>query len=86
MPIIYHNFTEEMREVNSIFHLRGCIDYGKLNFMHRSMMNMVKKGVDKKPEESRTEEDIQMLETFGDKVNFVDKNTVMPIIELAKNF
>ncbi len=54
--------------------------------MHRSMMNMVKKAVDKKPEESRTEEDIQMLETFGDKVNFIDKNTIMPIIELAKNF
>lgn len=70
----------------SIFHLRGGIDYSKLNFMHRSMMNMIKKAVDKKPEDSRTEEDIQMLQTFGDRVNFVDKNTIMPIIELAKSF
>lgn len=86
VPIINQNFTDEMKENISIFHLRGSMDYSKLNFMHRSMMGMVKKSVDKKSEENRTEEDMQMLETYGDKVDFIDKNTILPIIELAKNF
>lgn len=86
IPIIDHNFTQEMKEIISIFHLRGGIDYSKLNFMHRSMMNMVKKAVDKKAEENRTQEDIEMLKTYGDKVNFIDKNTLKPIIQLAKSF
>ncbi|NMC55863.1 MAG: flavodoxin [Eubacteriaceae bacterium] len=86
VPIINQNFTDEMKENISIFHLRGSMDYSKLNFMHRSMMGMVKKSVDKKSEENRTEEDMQMLETYGDKVDFIDKNTILPIIELAKSF
>ncbi len=86
IPIIDQNFTDEMKEYISIFHLRGSMDYSRLNLMHRSLMGMVKKSVDKKPEENRTEEDIQMLETYGDKVNFIDKNTAIPIIELVKAF
>jgi menaquinone-dependent protoporphyrinogen IX oxidase len=86
IPIIDQNFTDEMKERIFVSHLRGRIDYSKLNFIHRSMMNMVKKVVSKKAERNRTEEDIQMIETFGDKADYVDKNAIKPIVELVKNF
>ncbi len=85
-PIIEKNFTDQMKATISIFHLRGGMDYSKLNFMHRSMMGMVKKVVEKKPASQRTQDDIQMLQTFGEKVNFVDKATIAPIVELIESY
>jgi len=86
IPIIEQNFSDEMKDRISVFHLRGSMDYSRLNIMHRSMMGMVKKTVSKKPEHMRTEEDAQLLETYGKSVNFIDKNSIMPIIELTKSF
>lgn len=86
VPIIEKNFTDEMKEKIAVFHLRGSMDYSKLNFMHRSMMGMVKKVVSKKPAAQRTEDDDKMLQTFGEAVDFVDKTTIAPIIELAESF
>lgn len=52
VPIIDQNFTDEMKDNISVFHLRGSMDYSKLNFLHRSMMNMVKKAVEKNRKKS----------------------------------
>jgi menaquinone-dependent protoporphyrinogen IX oxidase len=86
VPIIERNFTDEMREKISVFHLHGSMDYNKLSFMHRSMMGMVKKMVEKKSADQRTQEDNEMLRTFGDKVDFVDKAAIAPIVELAESY
>ena len=55
-----------------VFHLRDAIDYNKLGFKHRVMMSMFHKMVQKMPESQRTADAKAMLETYGQKVDFVD--------------
>ena len=55
-----------------IFHLRGAIDYNKLDCKHRFMMSMFHKMVQKMPESQLTADAKAMLETYGQKVDFVD--------------
>ena len=59
-----------------IFHLRGAIDYNKLNMKHRFMMSMFHKTVQKMPESERTADAKAMLETYGKQVDFVDFNAL----------
>ena len=63
----------------NIFHLRGAIDYSRLNIKHRLMMSMFHKMVLKMPESQRTADAKAMLETYGRKVDFVDFKTLEQI-------
>ena len=67
-----------------IFHLRGAIDYSHLNMKHRLMMSMFHKMVQKMPEEQRTADAKAMLETYGQKVDFVDFSTLKHIINILR--
>lgn len=78
-------FTAEEQKNIVFFHLRGGIDYKKLNIIHKMMMAMLKHQLMKKDQTKIKEEDRQMLETYGKKVDFTDKTTIEPIIALAKN-
>ena len=80
-PIIEKNIPDEMRSSIKFFHLRGGIDYGELNMIHKGMMAMLKKMVEKKPEGEKTGEDRQMLETYGQKVDFTDRDSISPLVE-----
>lgn len=80
-PIIEKNIPEEMRGGIKFFHLRGGIDYRELNLVHKGMMAMLKKMVEKKKEEEKTGEDKQMLETYGQKVDFSDRGSISPLVE-----
>ena len=62
-----------------IFHLRGAIDYSKLDMKHRFMMSMFHKMVLKTPESQRTADAKAMLETYGQHVDFVDFNALEKI-------
>ena len=67
-----------------IFHLRGAIDYSQLNMKHRFMMSMFHKMVLKTPESQRTADAKAMLETYGQKVDFVDFSTLDQIINILQ--
>lgn len=71
---------EQMRGA-PVFCLRGGIDYAKLNFIHRTMMAMLIKFLKHKKELS--EEDRQLLATYGGKVDFIDLATAAPVINAA---
>ncbi len=79
-PIIEKNCTEEMRRKIQFFHLRGGIDYKRLNFVHKPMMGMLKIMVSKKKPEELSEDDKMMLATYGDKVDFTDIKTIEPLV------
>jgi len=83
--ILNKGFSQEQLEKTKIFHLRGGIDYEKLNLVHKGMMAMLWKMDMKKDESERTEEDKLFLETYGAKLDFMDKNTIMPIIEYVNS-
>ena len=83
-PILEQNFSKEMLSKTKVFHLRGGIDYKKLGLIHRGMMAMKHKSVQKIEESMRTDEDEHFLETYGSKIYFTDKSTIAPILEYIK--
>lgn len=80
IPIIEKNLTKEMREKIKFFHLRGEINYEKLGLIHKSMMAMLKTSISKKSSEELSEDDRELLATYGKKVDFTDKNTITPLL------
>ena len=77
-------FTKGMQQKIKVFHLRGGIDYSKLNFAHKSMMSMMNRMLKKKDPETLKEEERQMLDTYGGKVDFTDRHSIQPIIDHIK--
>lgn len=77
-PSIDLAFTPEMQRHIRFFHLRGGIDYKRLNFAHRSIMGMMRIAL--KGKKNRTQEDEIMLEAYGGRVDFRDKASALPII------
>jgi len=69
---------------NSLYHLRGAIDYTKLNLKYRLMMSLLAKKVAKLPEEQQNAETRAMLETYGKQVDFVDFGSLQPIVDRIK--
>lgn len=64
-----------------LFHLRGGIDYSRLNLVHRSMMAMMRKMLLKKGAHSLREEDQLFLDTYGKCVDFTDKASIRPLVD-----
>lgn len=68
-------------ESAKIFHLRGAIDYSKLNFLHKKMMGLLCKKAASLPEEQKNAEVRAMLETYNKQVDFIDFDSLEPIVE-----
>jgi menaquinone-dependent protoporphyrinogen IX oxidase len=74
------NFSLEMLAKIKMFHLRGGIDYKKLGFVHRRMMNMLYRSIAKKQESQLTDENREFLETYGKEIYFIDRSTIRPLV------
>ena len=81
---IRRQIPEDVFRRTRIFHLRGAIDYGKLNLKHRTMMALLYAKAKGLPEEKKNAETQAMIETYGKQVSFVDdaalntlKNTLL---------
>ena len=77
---IKNQISRDIFEKAKIFHLRGGIDYSKLNFAHKTMMKLLYNAVKNLPEEKQTPEDRAMIETYNKKVNFIDFSGLDKII------
>ena len=77
---IKNQISKEVFEKAKIFHLRGGIDYSKLNFAHKTMMKLLYNAVKNLPEEKQTAEDRAMIETYNKKVDFIDFSDLDKII------
>lgn len=82
--IIKHNFTDEIKAKVTHFHLRGGFDYNKLNFLHKLLMFFMRKSIERKKPENRTEDEKGLLETFSNPTDFKTKEAIRPIIDCAK--
>ena len=82
---IKKQLKSEVFKKAKIFHLRGGIDYSKLNFAHKTMMNLLYNMVKKLPEEKKSAEDRAMIETYNKQVEFVDFSSLDNIINEIKN-
>lgn len=77
---IKRQLKKEVFEKAKIFHLRGGIDYSKLNFGHKTMLRLLYNSIKNLPEEKQTAEDKAMIETYNQKVNFIDFSSLDDII------
>lgn len=84
-PIIKKNFTDEMQKMIHVFHLRGGINYKELGIVHKAMMAALKSSV-KNKKGGLTDEDRLMLETYGEQIDFTDKETIEPLVSFVKSF
>ena len=75
---------EELTAKTTFIHLRGGIDYGKLNMLHHTMMRMLYSQIKKKPVDQLSEEDQELIATYGKKVDFTDLSSVEKIQALLK--
>jgi len=73
---IQSQVSEDVLKRTDIFHLRGAIDYDRLNFKHRTMMALLYAKARRLPEEKKNAETRAMIETYGKKVSFVDDVTL----------
>ena len=73
---------KELYDKTRFFHLRGGIDYNKLSFIHKTMMKMVYSKVKSIPEDMLKEEDKGFIETYNKTVNFVDFNSLEPLVQV----
>lgn len=78
--ILSRAFPKQEYQPQKVFHFRGAIDYGQLRFLHRNLMKLLKKSVEKKPISERSEEDKAMLETYGKQIDFTDHSTIEPLV------
>ena len=78
-------FSGKIPEQIRLFHLQGGIDYARLNVVHRSMMSMLRKMLLKKEEHSRSEEDRLILETYGQCLDFTNRESIRPLVEYAES-
>ena len=73
--------SNELYEKAHIYHLRGGIDYSKLSLTHKTMMKLLYKKAKSLPDEKRNEETNTFIETYNEVVDFVDFNSLAPIID-----
>jgi len=82
--VLSSTFTPEMLDKTPIFHFHGGIFYGKLTTIHKGMMSMVKKHLEKQPAISRTAEDNNLIEAYGKDVDFSDRSSIAPLIQYVQ--
>ena len=75
-----NQLPEEVFRKAVIFHLRGGIDYAKLGFKHKAMMGLLYKKAVGLPEEKKTAEVKAMIETYNKQVDFVDFQSLEPVL------
>lgn len=73
--------STEMLEHIQLFHLRGGIDYSRLNFIHKAMMSMLRRMLLKKDEQTLRDEDKLLLETYGKYIDYTDQESIRPLID-----
>lgn len=75
--------SPEMMARIRLFHLRGRIDYSELNFIHKAMMAMLRRMLLKKDTASLTKEDRQLLAAYGKRTDFINRDTIIPLVKYA---
>ncbi|MCL2485734.1 MAG: flavodoxin domain-containing protein [Endomicrobia bacterium] len=77
--IINRNFNDEQRQIIKFFHLKGSINYQKLNFLYKILMFLRKAEIKYKKDSARSEEEKEFLAVYGKSDDFVKKDELKPI-------
>ena len=58
-----------------------CIDYSTMGIKHKLMMSFMHHRLSKMPEDKLNAESKTILETYGKTVDYVDFDTLQPIVD-----
>lgn len=83
--VLDRNFTQEEREGIQFFHFPGALDYQKMGFGQKLMLRVLKKSIEKKPENLRSQMETYLLESFGGKLDFVNHSYIKPLIQFLNS-
>ena len=75
---------ENILERTQSFHLRGAIDYEKLHLSHKMMMALLIRSINAKPSEQWSDEDRMIVQTYNQKVDFVNFEGLRVITEAMR--
>lgn len=78
---IQQQIPKDIYNRSKIFHLRGGINYQKLNFKHKTMMSLLYQKAKRIPKEQQTADVKAMIETYNQEVYFINDNDLDPIIK-----
>lgn len=81
---ICKQISEDIYAKAKIVHLRGGIDYKKLSLKHKTMMKLLYSKAKKLPPEKQTAEIKAMINTYNQKVDFVNFDSLDSIIEILR--
>lgn len=77
---IKKQLSSEVYDLAHFFHLRGGIDYSRLNLKHKAMMSLLYRKARNLPDDQKTAEVQAMIETYNKQVNFIDFNELDAIL------
>ncbi len=80
--VILRTVPEAIQKRTHIFRLRGRLDYAALCMKHKAMMWMLREFIKRRGPES--EEDRSILDTYGGRIDFVDPDSVQPVVSYLK--
>jgi menaquinone-dependent protoporphyrinogen IX oxidase len=78
---IKSQIPSHLYDESKIFHLRGAIDYSTMGIKHKLMMSFMHHRLSKMPEDKLNAESKTILETYGKTVDYVDFDTLQPIVD-----
>ena len=58
---------------------------GNLSFLHKTMMKIVYSQLSKKPDSELTDENRDLLATYGQNIDFSEKEMLEPMIQYCKS-
>ena len=79
------NFKPERLGDLAVFHLRGAIELQSMGFSHKAMIAIVKQLVKSKKPSNMSGEEKAIAELSGESVDFVDRDSILPIIEYVRS-
>ena len=79
--VLDRNFEPGELEGIRFHHFLGALDFRKMSLMQRMMMRLLKKSIQKKPEENRSVLESSILEAYGGQVDFTNRKYIKPMVK-----
>lgn len=79
-----HNVPEEYRSFVRPFALRGDQLFSEMSGLHKLMMKVLKRQVEKIPEAARTDENRFFLQSFGKDTRFVSREQIRDVVDYVR--
>ncbi len=72
--------SPQMQEKIKTFHLRGGMCYSKMSFIHKLMMGMMRKMLQKKQQSALRSDEKAILDTYGQDVDLTNRQAISPLV------